>query len=64
MKATTHPKVTFDVDKDFKQLLVDICQIKDESIKDYVLTALEPALKADSEELKEKLTLLKQLRNN
>ncbi|RAP36831.1 hypothetical protein DID80_04970 [Candidatus Marinamargulisbacteria bacterium SCGC AAA071-K20] len=63
MKATNHPKIIIDVDKDFKQQLIDICQLKNMSMKDYVLESLEKKLIADANSLTEKLELLKQLRS-
>ncbi len=63
MKATNHPKIIIDVDSDFKQQIVDICQIKNVSMKDYVLDLLKTQMKIDSESFYEKLELLKQIRN-
>jgi hypothetical protein len=62
MKATNHPKITIDVDKDFKQQLIDICQLRNISMKDYVLESLEEKIKSDTETLAEKLEMLKNIR--
>ena len=63
MKANSHPKVVFDVDRDFKQLLVDLAELSNKSVKDYVLSALIPVMNADAEKFEEKLKLLDQLRS-
>jgi hypothetical protein len=62
MKATNHPKIIIDVDSDFKQQLVDICQIKNVSMKSYILDLVKNQMKIDSESFGEKLELLKQIR--
>lgn len=63
MKATNHPKIVIDVDRDFKQQLLDICQIKGNiSIKEYVLDSLIEKMQEDSEILKDKLDILRSLR--
>lgn len=62
MKATSHPKLVIDVDSEFKQLLIDICQIQQVSIKAYVLECLQNKMDIDSEELVEKLELMRRLR--
>ena len=63
MKASNHPKIIIDVDTDFKQLLVDICHLKNTSMKDYVMTVLNEQMNADSILLKEKLELFRSLRS-
>lgn len=64
MKVTNHPKIIIDVDKEFKQRLVNICQIKKISIKDYILSSLIPQMDNDSLELVDKLRLLEELNNS
>lgn len=64
MKATNHPKIIIDVDKELKQRLVNICQIKKISIKDYILSSLIPQMDNDSLELVDKLRLLEELNNS
>ncbi|RAP36835.1 hypothetical protein DID80_04990 [Candidatus Marinamargulisbacteria bacterium SCGC AAA071-K20] len=64
MKATNHPKIIIDVDKDFKQQLIDICQLKNMSMKDYILESLEENMRSDTETLGEKLEILKKLRQD
>ena len=63
MKASNHPKIIIDVDRDFKQLLVDICQLKNMSMKKYVIDILKKQLNNDSDTLNEKLDILKSLRS-
>ncbi|MBT5856052.1 hypothetical protein HOH87_05385 [bacterium] len=61
-KPTSHPKIIIDVDQEFKQTLVDICQLKKTSMKDYVLGVLKTAMTEDSEQLAGKLEMLNQIR--
>ena len=46
MKATNHPKIIIDVDSEFKQQLVDICQIKNVSMKSYILDLIKKQIRA------------------
>ncbi|MBT6121304.1 hypothetical protein HOH45_07565 [bacterium] len=62
MKASSHPKIIIDVDPEFKQLLVDICQLKRISMKEYILCSLEEKMELDSEKLKNKLEIFRSLR--
>ena len=63
MKASSHPKIIIDVDPEFKQLLVNICQLKQISMKDYILGSLEKKMEMDSKTLKDKLEILRYLSN-